>query len=92
MYRIVNTINYRNSWIHRHPVFAERGEGVMVILDPNQIKEPPEISGQTVTIYKPDGKIVQFVVGSSEAPHSLVGIFFKDVFSDEIPLGSQVEW
>ncbi len=92
MYQVIDTIDYRNSWIHRYPEWLERGEGVLAILDPNQIEVAPEICGRTVTVYKPDGKIARFVANSSEKPHSMVGIFFKSIFSEEIPRGSKIEW
>jgi hypothetical protein len=38
-------ISYWNSWIHRYPKFAKRGEGVMIILEPSQINEPPKLKG-----------------------------------------------
>jgi hypothetical protein len=92
MYQVVDTISYRSSWTLRYPDFAERGEGVMAILEPSQIKEPPEIQGRTITIIKPDGNTSQLVATDSEAHHSVVGIFFRGVSAEEIPRGSQLEW
>ncbi|MDQ3714200.1 MAG: hypothetical protein M3388_18565 [Acidobacteriota bacterium] len=54
--------------------------------------KPPEVQGRIITIRKPDVRINQLTAYSSEAPHTMVGIFFKNVFSDEIPRGSQIEW
>lgn len=92
MFNVIDTIDYRNSWIYRYSEWQKRGEGVLVILDPEQIDQPPEVQNLTVTIYKPDGSISHFVANSSERLHSMVGIFFRDVFSDEIPRGSKIEW
>lgn len=92
MFKVIDTIDYRNSWIHRYPEWLERGEGVLVILDPNQITQPPDVRGRTVTIHKLGGVVNQLIAYDSEAPHSMVGIFFKNVFSDEIPKGSELEW
>jgi hypothetical protein len=92
MYRVIDTICYRGSWIHRYPELAERGEGLMAILDPDQISEPPEIGGQTVMVRRPDGGTDELVVTGSEVHHSVVGIFFKDVSSDALPPGSQIMW
>jgi hypothetical protein len=92
MYQVIDTISFRHSWTHRYPEFAERGEGVMAILEPSQIKDPPEIRGRIVTIHKPDGATSQLVATDSEGHHSVVGIFFGGVSAEEIPRGSQLEW
>ncbi len=92
MYQVIDIINYRGSWTHRYPELAERGDGVMVILEPSQIKEPPEIQGRTVTIHKPDGNLSQLVATHAEVHHSVVGIFFRGISAVEIPRGSQLEW
>lgn len=92
MYRVVDTIDHRKSWIHRYPEYMNRGEGVLILLDPNQISDISDISGKTVTVHKPDGNKVRFIVGNSEVRHSKVGIFIKNVFSDEIPRESLIEW
>ena len=92
MYQVIDTINYRGGWTHRYPELAERSDGVMVILEPSQIKEPPEIQGRTVTIHKPDGNISQLVATNAEVHHSVVGIFFRGISAKEIPRGSQLEW
>jgi hypothetical protein len=92
MYKVMDVIDYRSSWTFRYPDFARLGEGVMVLLDPNQITEPPPIKRKTVNIQKPSGDTFQFTAFDTEAHHSIVGIFFKGIFSDEIPIGSQLEW
>ncbi|HYX72782.1 MAG TPA: hypothetical protein VE732_08425 [Nitrososphaera sp.] len=63
----------------------------MAILEPSQIKEPPEIQGRTIMIHKPDGATSQLVATDSEVHHSVVGIFFRDVSAEEIPRGSKLE-
>ena len=92
MYRVINTISYRNSWTHRYPEFAKRGEGLMVLLDPSQITEPPDVQGRTIKIHKPDGQVTQLVAIDSEVHHSVVGLFFSGITEEEIPLGAQLEW
>ena len=92
MYQVIDTISYRSSWTHRYPKLAERGDGVMAILEPSQISEPPEVRGRGVTVRKPDGKVSQLVAADSEAHHSVVGIFFSGISADEIPRGSLLEW
>jgi hypothetical protein len=92
MYQVMDTITYRRSWTHRYPEFAARGDGVMALLEPSQINEPPEIQGRTVTVHKPDGNVSQLIAAGSEAHRSVVGIFFSGVSADEIPRGSLIEW
>jgi hypothetical protein len=92
MYRVIDTICFRSSWTHHYPEFAERGEGLMAILDPDQISEPPEICGRAVRVRRPDGDTAELVATGSEVHHSVVGIFFKDVSSETLPPGSQFVW
>ena len=92
MYQVIDTICYRHGWTHRYPELTHRGEGVMAILEPSQIREPPEVQGRTVTVRKPDGSLSQIVATDSEAHHSVVAIFFSGISADEIPCGSQIEW
>jgi len=92
MYRVIDTIAYTSGWIHRYPERAERGEGLMVILDPEMIKEPPDIRGHVVLIKKPDGHVANLSVTDVEVHHSVVGLFFAGMAQDEIPLDSYVEW
>jgi hypothetical protein len=92
MYQVTDTITYRSSWTHRYPEFAKRGDGVMALLEPGQIVEPPKVQGRTVTIHKPDGNVSQLTAAGSEVRHSVVGIFFSGISADEIPRGSLLEW
>ncbi|HEX8151019.1 MAG TPA: hypothetical protein VF591_27800 [Pyrinomonadaceae bacterium] len=92
MYQVIDTISYRSSWTHRYHELAERGAGVMAILEPGQISEAPEIRGLTITVRKPDGNVSRFVAADVEAHHSVVGIFFSGISADEIPRGSLIEW
>ena len=93
MYRVVDTIAFNNRWIHHYPRLAERGEGLLVILDPEQIREPPAVEGRTVVVERPDGSTSELTVHSVEAgANSMVGLFFKDVSSDAVTCGSLIRW
>ena len=92
MYKVIDTISYSNSWIDRYPELAERGEGVLAILEPSQIKLAPDIRGLAVMIHKPNGETSRVVATDSSSHHSVVGIFFKGVSAEEIPRGSELEW
>jgi hypothetical protein len=92
MYSIVGTIDHRKVWIRHSLPLMKRGEGVMILLDPKQIGMEPEISGRDVVVYKPNGDECRFVVHSTVVRNSIVGIFLKGVFSDEIPIGSRIKW
>ena len=92
MYKVIDIISYSKGLIDRYPELAERGEGVLAILEPSQITLAPDIRGLAVLIHKPSGEISRIVATDSLAPHSVVGIFFKDVSAEEIPRGSELEW
>jgi hypothetical protein len=92
MYKVIDTTSYANGWVYRYPELAERGEGVMAILEPNQIKLAPDIQGLVVTVHTPNGETLQLVATDSSAHHSVVGIFFGGVSAEKTPRGSEIEW
>jgi len=91
-FRVIDTIQFNSSLIHRYPEFEARGEGLMAILDPHQIQEVPEIKGLTIMICRPDGSVNHLIASSAEASHSVVGIFFEGASSEDIPRGTVLEW
>jgi hypothetical protein len=92
MYRVMDAIELKDSWTFRMPELAGRGEGILAILDPTEISVAPAISGQTVTVRRPDGTVAQLTAAEVEAPHSVVGLFFKGAVPADIPRGSFLEW
>jgi hypothetical protein len=92
VFRVIDTILFQSTWTHRYPEFAARSEGVMAILDPSEITEAPEIQGALVTISKLDGTSTQVVALSTEAHHSVVGIFFASASKEDIPQGAELKW
>jgi hypothetical protein len=92
MYHVIDIIRYRRGWIDRFPDLATRGEGVMAILEPNQISEPPPIQGCIITVHKPNGTTAQLLATTSEVQHAVVGIFFSGISPDAIPRGSFIVW
>lgn len=92
MYRVIDTITLKNSWTHRYPELAKRGDGLLLILEPEQIKEAPDIEGRTVTVKRPDGSVSSCEVSHTEAHHGVVGIFVKGLALHEIPHGSLIGW
>ena len=78
----MDVIELSSSWTHFYPEIATRGDGLLVVLEPEQIREPPEIAGHSVTIFRPDGTVSQLEASSVEVHHSVVAIFFKNVTRD----------
>src|SRR5215207_4124426 len=85
MYTVIDTINRRGMWIERFPDRMAKGEGLLVILDPAQINERPDIPHNSVTILKPDNTRLDIIVTEIEVSHNVVAFFFKDIFPEEIP-------
>ena len=91
-FRVIDTIQFNSSCLHRFAEFQARFEGVMAVLDPNQIQQVPEIEGRTIMICRPDGSVKQLIAYSAEARSSVVGIFFKGATSEDIPRGAELHW
>ena len=93
MYRVIDTIVFRDAWLRHHPKLAERGEGILALLDPKQIREPPALQGRKITILKPDGRSAELIVDEVMlGAGSVVGLFFKGAPEDTIMRGSVIQW
>lgn len=91
MYTVIDTINCR-GWIKRYPQWLEKGEGLLVILDPSQISERPDIPNNRVKILRPDNTTFELTVAEVEVNHNIVALFFKDAFPEKIPRLSTILW
>jgi len=92
MFRVIDTIRYDDILLRRQPELAlQFGLGLLVILDPAQITSAPVEPGVSVRIHRPDGTSFDRVVSGVECPHSVVGLFFREMAEHEIPRLSQIE-
>jgi hypothetical protein len=92
MYTVIDTINRRGMWIDRFPDRMAKGEGLLVILDPAQINERPDIPHNSVTILRPDNSRIDLIVAEIEVRHNVVALLFRDVLPEDIPRLSIVSW
>lgn len=92
MYRVIDTIEHRATWTFRYPELARRGDGVLVVLDPEQINTPPDLAGLEIEITRPNGEVARHVADSAEAPAGVVGVLFKGLDAAQIPRGSTLRW
>ncbi len=92
MVRVIDIIEYRRSWTDRYPELAGRGDGLMVILDPQQITHVEDLVGRTIRVTRPDGTELQVDVAAAEVRHGVVGLFLRDVPAADISRGTTVEW
>ena len=67
------------------------GNGLLVILDPEQVNTPPMAAGGSVRVHCPDGTVTERRVAAVQARNSVVGVFFADTHQHEIPRLSQIE-
>lgn len=91
MYTIIDIINFR-GWIHRYPDLVARGEGILLVLDPSQISDKPNIPYNKVKILRPDKTTIELSVDEIEVRHKVVGMFIKGVYRDEVPRLSIISW
>jgi hypothetical protein len=89
MYTVIDTITYRSGWLRHHPEMSQQ-EGVLAILDPDQVRAPLPQVGR-VLISRPDGSSVALGVDEIRSgPPGLVGLFFARVDENQIPRGSVI--
>src|SRR6185295_14994523 len=92
MYTVIDIINHR-GWIKRYPDLVQKGEGILVILDPAMIRGRPTIPDNKVKILRPDNTTSELTVTEIQInPANSVGLFFKDIFPEAVPRLSIVSW
>ncbi len=89
---VIDVIEFRESWTHRYPEFAVRGEGILAVLDPAEVSEIPSNRPSSLTISRPDGSISIISVGQWECPHGTVGVFLPELGAEDLPRLSRVSW
>ena len=92
MVRVIDTIRFDEQALRSDPKFlAKVGRGLLVTVDvehrPSFLVEP----GSTVRVYRPDGTIIDRVVGGVEIWRQKVGLFFPNTEPHEIPRLSEIE-
>lgn len=92
MARVIDRITYCRSWTHRYADFAHHGDGVMAILDPQEIRSVPDLAGKLARIQRPDGSREELPIHHSEVHHGVVGLFFQAIDEARIPRLSVVTW
>src|SRR5437762_13835605 len=64
-FTVLDTIN-RRGWIKRYPYLLDKGEGLLLILDPAQINSRPDIPNNSVYILRPDNTKIELPVSEIE--------------------------
>jgi hypothetical protein len=92
MIRVIDSIRFDEQALRSDPEFLEKiGPGLLVTIDieqrPSFLVEP----GSTVRVYRPDGTVIDRVVGGVEVWGPKVGLFFPNTEQHEIPRLSEIE-
>ena len=90
MYTVIDRITYSHGWLRHYPEMSQL-EGVMAILDPDQVRGPlPEL--HRALISRPDGSSVALAVDEIRVNASgVIGVFFSGVDESQIPRWSLVQ-
>ena len=89
---VIDRITLNKRWTHRYPQWAKYGEGLMVLLNPEQIDSSHDLAGRTAHITRPDGVAKSLQIHHSEVHNGVVGLFFEGVDESMIPRLSVVTW
>jgi hypothetical protein len=90
--RVIDTIEHRETWTHRYPDLAAKGEGLLVVLDPKGPIPTPSLVGEAVSVRRPDGSAISLVVdGIERGAGDVPGLFFRGITGADVPRGSTIE-
>jgi hypothetical protein len=91
MHRVLDTIQHTNSWIHRYPELHKRGEGLLVILDPNDTANAFEEAARQATVLVSGRAPKVFAIDAVEKNKAgVIGLFFRGVQEADIPRGATI--
>jgi hypothetical protein len=92
--RAIDTIAITDALRQRVPGLAIpfRGNGVQVILDPDDPTDVSETTGKVATILRPDGSTATWTIAGSEVRHRVPAIFFEGMSAGEVPRLSEITW
>jgi hypothetical protein len=92
MLRVIDTIEHRQSWTHRYPDLAAKGEGLLVVLESDGTTPDASLVGKPVSVRRPDGSTMTLVVdGVERGAGGVPGLFFRGLTSPDVPRGSTIE-
>ena len=92
MIRVIDSIRFDEQALGSDPKFLEKvGPGLLVTLDLEQRASFLVQPGTTVRVRRPDGSVIDRVVGGIEVWRAKVGLFFPNTEPDEIPNLSEIE-
>jgi hypothetical protein len=91
MIEVIDTIRVSATLAERYP--DGLAQGLWLILAPEQTRglSLPGV-GQTVTIEKPDGSIIQISLDGAEAHHGVIALGFRHLDKEAVPRLSRVSW
>jgi len=92
MPRVIDRFMYSKRLSDRYPDLARFGDGLMVILDPQEVGDLRDLAGQVARVERPDGSSETLPIHHSEVRHGVVGLFFQGIDESRIPRLSVVTW
>jgi hypothetical protein len=95
MARAIDTITITEALRERIPQPVEipfEGDGLLVILDPQEQSDLSGAVGKSATIVRPDGTTTTWLIAGWAVHHGVPGIFFKSMLAADVPRLSQISW
>jgi hypothetical protein len=92
MIQVIDSIRFDEQALRGHPEFLEKlGPGLLVTINVEQRPSFRNLRGSTARVYRPDGTVIDRVVGAVEVYGPEVGLFFSNTEQHEIPRLSKIE-
>lgn len=92
MIRVIDSMRFDEQAVRHDPRFLKKvGPGLLVTVDVEQRSSFLIKPGSTVRVRRPDGTVIDRVVGGVEVWGPNVGLFFPNTEQDEIPRLSEIE-
>jgi hypothetical protein len=92
IFQVIDSIEHRQSWTHRYPGLAAKGEGLLVVLESGVAKPGASLIGKAVSVRRPDGSTITAVVdGVERGAGDVPGLFFRGLTNSDVPRGSTID-
>lgn len=91
MYRAIDTICYRRSWMKHYPERASEDEGLLLILDPEQVRSPLEGVNRVAIRLGQGSERLWDVTRVESNGAGVVGLFFRGRQDEVVERGATVQ-
>jgi hypothetical protein len=94
MARVIDTIRIDETLRRnvRELLVPFDGDGLQIILDPQQSTDVTGVAGREATVMRPDRSEARYTIAGAEVRHGVAALYFTGLGAQAIPRLSEITW